>query len=395
MDKKTFILLLVVFIDLIGFGIVIPILPLLIQHIGGSTILVGIIISIFSLFQFVFAPILGRLSDKYGRKPVLILSSFLNSISYFLIFFSQQIWLLILARMLAGIGSANISVAQAYIADTSSAHERTKKLGFIGAAFGLGFIVGPVLGGLVSSQFSIQTAFLIPAILSFINTGLIFLILPESNKILQKHIKIELFNLKVTREVLKPKNIAFLLLLFFFVNFALSLIIGVFSLLGQAKFGWNEAQNGYFFGLIGIGSFTTQGFLIALMLKKINEIGMIKMGLIIFSISIALMGLSPWSWLTIVTGLVTPFAVSLLMVNTQSLISMESKPEEQGIVMGVAQSFGALGRVFGPLIGGTLAIFSLSLPFLVAGVVTVLIFLFGGKYLKFMSEAKKLETNPK
>lgn len=391
MDKKTFILLLVVFIDLIGFGIVIPILPLLIEHIGGGTILVGTIISIFSLFQFLFSPILGRLSDKYGRKPVLILSSFLNSMSYFLIFFSQQIWLLILARVLAGVGSANISVAQAYIADTSSAHERTKKLGFIGAAFGLGFIVGPVLGGIASSHFSIQVAFLIPAILSLINTGLIFLILPESNKVLQKHIKIELFNLKVTKEVLEPKNMAFLLLLFFFVNFALSLIIGVFSLLGQAKFGWNEAQNGYFFGLIGIGSFTTQGFFIPLMLKKINELGMIKMGLVTFSISIVLMGLSPWAWLTVVTGLVTPFAVSLIMINTQSLISIESKQEEQGIVMGVTQSFGALGRVFGPLMGGILALYSLSVPFIVSGVVTVLIFLVGNKYLKLMSDSK----NPK
>lgn len=389
MDKKTFILLLVVFIDLIGFGVVIPILPLLIKNIGGSTILVGIIISIFSLFQFIFSPILGRLSDKYGRKPILILSSFLNSVSYFLIFFSQQIWLLLFARILAGIGSANISVAQAYIADTSSAHERTKKLGFIGAAFGLGFIVGPILGGLVSSKLSIQAAFIIPAVLSLANTGLIYLILPESNKVLQKHIKIELFNLKVTKEVLKPKNIAFLLLLFFFVNFALSLIIGVFSLLGQARFNWTEAQNGYFFGLIGISSFTTQGFLISLILKKINEIGMIKMGLIIFSISIVLMGISPWPALTIITGLITPFAVNLIMVNTQSLISIESKAEEQGIVMGVTQSFGALGRVFGPLIGGMLAVYSLSVPFLVSGVVTILILVFGGKYLKFMSDLRK------
>lgn len=388
MDKKTFVLLLVVFIDLIGFGMVIPILPILVEHIGGGTLLVGAIISIFSLFQFIASPILGRLSDKYGRRPILIASSFLNSISYFFIFFSQQVWILVLARILAGVGSANVSVAQAYIADTSTAHERTRKLGFIGAAFGLGFIVGPILGGIISSKFSIQAAFLLPAILSLINTGLMFLILPESNMILQKHIKIELFNLKITREVLKPKNIAFLLMLFFFVNFALSLIIGVFSLLGQARFGWNEAQNGYFFGLIGISSFATQGFLISFMVKKINEIGMIKMGLILFSISITVMGFSPWVWLTIITGLVTPFAVSLMMINTQSLISIESKSEEQGIVMGVAQSFGALGRVFGPLAGGTLALINLSVPFLVSGVMTILILIVGNKYLKVMSSGR-------
>ncbi len=389
MDRKTFTLLLVVFIDLIGFGLVIPILPLMIEHIGGGTILVGTVISIFSLVQFLFSPILGRLSDKYGRKPILILSAFLNSMSYFLLFYSQLIWIIIIARVLAGIGSANISVAQAYIADTSSAHERTRKMGLVGAAFGLGFIVGPVLGGIVSSMFSIQVAFIIPGILSLLNTVLIFLILPESNKLLQKHIKIEFLNLEVTKEVLRPKNMAFLMLLFFFVNFALSLIIGVFSLLGAAKFGWTEAQNGYFFGLIGVGSFLTQGFLISLMLKKITEIQMIKLGLVIFSISIVVMGISPWQWLTIITGLVTPFAVGLLMVNTQSLISIESKPEEQGIVLGATQSFGALGRVFGPFVGGALAILSLRVPFVVAGVVTVFIILFGSKYLKVMSNHKK------
>ena len=388
MDKKTFILLLVVFIDLIGFGLVIPILPLMIQKIGGGTLLVGGIIALFSFFQFLFSPILGRLSDKFGRRPILVLSSFLNSMSYFLIFFSQQIWIILIARILAGIGSANISVAQAYIADTSSSHERTRKLGMIGAVFGLGFIVGPLIGGIISSQISIAVAFLVPAVLSLINTVLIYFILPESNKNLQKHIKIEFINIAVTKEVLRPKNIAFLLLLFFFVNFALSLIIGVFSLLGQSKFSWNESQNGYFFGLIGLSSFLTQGVLIRIMLRWISEIKMIRLGLVVFAISIVLMGLSPFVWMTIILGLLVPFSVSLLMINTQSLISLESKPEEQGIVMGVAQSFAALGRVFGPLAGGALAIYSLSLPFVVSGIVTVFILLVGHKYLKFLSDSK-------
>lgn len=388
MDKKTAVLLLVVFIDLIGFGIVIPILPLFITEIGGGTILVGAIIAIFALCQFIFGPILGRLSDKYGRRPILIGSSFINSISYFLIFFFPQLWMLFFARMLAGIGSSNISVAQAYIADTSTTHERTKKLGFIGAAFSLGFIVGPLLGGVVSSQFSISTAFVIPAVFSLVNTVLIFLILPESNKTLQKHIKVEFFNLKVTREVLRPKNIAFLLLLFFFVQFSLSLIVGVFSLLGQAKFGWDSAQNGYFFGLIGLSSFLTQAFGIRLLLKKITEVQMIKIGLFLFSISIVLMGISPFVWIMIVVGALTPFAVSLITINTQSLISLESKQEEQGIVLGVAQSFGSLGSVFGPLIGGTIATINLSAPFVMSGILTMCILFFGKKYLKLVHEAR-------
>lgn len=384
MNQKLLTLLLVVFIDLIGFGIVIPVLPLLVAEKGGSPILVGTIIASFSLFQFLFGPILGRLSDKYGRRPVLIVSSILNSISYFLVFLFPHMVVLFIARMLAGIGSANISVAQAYIADSSTAHERTKSLGMMGAIFGLGFIVGPLLGGAVSQAFSISAAFIIPAVLSAINAILIFLILPESNRALQKHIKIELINVKIMKEVIKPKNIAFLMLLFFFVNFSLSLIIGVFSLLGHSRFGWTEGQNGMYFGLIGASSFITQMFLVRVLIKRLSEVQLIKLGLLVFSISIVLMGLSPFQWLMIVVGVTTPFAVSLIMINTQALISLESKAEEQGIVLGVAQSFGSLGMIFGPLIGGTIGLYNLSSPFVLSGIVTLAILLIGRPYLTFI-----------
>src|SRR3989344_2882654 len=169
-NSKIFILLLVVFIDLLGFGIVIPIIPILIEKIGGGVFMVGVVIALYSLFQFLFSPILGRLSDKYGRRPILILSSFVNTISYLLIFFTQNLLIILLARIIAGIGSANISVVQAYIADTSSSHERTKRMGLLGAAFSLGFIVGPLLGGVMSEKFGIGSPFLVTGILALINT---------------------------------------------------------------------------------------------------------------------------------------------------------------------------------------------------------------------------------
>lgn len=389
MDKKTLILLLVVFIDLIGFGIVIPILPLLIDRTGGDPFLVGVVISVFSLFQFLFSPILGRLSDKYGRRPILILTSFINSISYFLIFFSQIFWVILLARVIAGIGSANISVAQAYIADTTKAHERTRKMALLGAAFGLGFIVGPLIGGVISESFGIGAPFLVPAVLSLINTVLIFAILPESNKVLQKHVKIEFFNLKVTREVLRPKNMAFLLFLFFFVNLALSLIIGVFPIFSQTRFGWTEAQNGYYFGLIGIGSFITQAFLIKLLLKKFDETQLIRVGLLVFGISMMSIGITPLVFFALLAGPINSFGFSIINVNTQSLISLESKADEQGIVLGIAQSFGSLARVFGPLIGGAIATFNIGMPYIISGIISLLILIFGQSYLHYMRTARK------
>lgn len=424
MDKKTLTLLLVVFIDLVGFGIVIPILPLLIESIGGGVFMVGVVVALFSFFQFIFSPILGRLSDKYGRRPVLILSSFLNSLSYFIIFFSQAFWIIILARLLAGIGSSNISVAQAYIADTSSKHERTKKLALLGAAFGVGFIVGPLLGGVVAEKVSINAPFLIPAILSLINGFLVFFLLPESNeastglrlgnllpllgrernsseaqlirgkgdKTLKKHIKIELFNLKITREVLRPKNMSFLLFLFFFTNLSLALIIGIFPIFSQTKFHWNEAQNGYYFGLIGLGSFITQAFLIRLFLKKIDETQMIRIGLLIFSLAMFGLGVSVSGWMLLVIAPVTSFAFSLLNINIQALVSLESNSDEQGVVLGVLQSFGSLARIAGPLAGGVIASFNLSLPYIISGIISLFILFWGYKSLHYMRASKKAKT---
>src|SRR3989338_5429848 len=383
-DRKLFTLLLIVFIDLVGFGIVIPILPIFIEKIGGGPFMVGLVIAIFSLFQFVFAPILGRLSDKYGRRPVLILTAFINALSYFLIFFSQTLLIIFVARIVAGIGSANISVAQAYVADTSKAHERTKKLALMGSIFGLGFIIGPLIGGIVSEQISVSAPFLIPAVLSLINAVLMFFVLPESNKALQKHIKIEFFNWKVTREVLRPKNMSFLLFLFFFANLALALIIGVFPLFSQERFGWGEAQNGYYFGLIGLGSFITQAFLIRFLLRKFDETQLVRLSLLVFGISILIVGFSHWGLLTLLVGPFTSFGFSLTNVNVQSLISLESKQEEQGIVLGVAQSFGSMARVIGPLIGGTIATFNLGAPYIISGIFAILILVFGQDYLKYI-----------
>ncbi len=390
-DRKLLILLLVVFIDLLGFGIIIPILPLLIERVGGNVFLVGVVIALFSLFQFLFSPILGRLSDKYGRKPILIISSFINSISYFLIFFSQSLLIILIARIIAGIGSASLSVAQAYIADSTSTHERTKKMGLLGASFSLGFIIGPFLGGITSEKFGIGAPFLIPSVLSLINTLLIFIILPESNKLLKKNIKIELFNLKVAREVMRPKNMSFLLILFFLINFVLALIIGVFPIFSQMRFSWSESQNGYYFALIGLGSFITQAYLINLLLKKINEVTMVKIGLVIFGIAVVLIGLAPFDWLVLIAGPFTSIGFSLLNVNTQSLISLESDADEQGIVLGVAQSFASLARVFGPLSGGAIASLNAGLPYIASGILTLLILIYSKNYLKLFIKKEKIQ----
>ncbi len=391
-SKKILILLLVVFIDLIGFGIVIPILPILVERIGGGAFLVGVAIAIFSLLQFIFSPILGRLSDKYGRRNILILTSFINSLSYFLLFFSQTFFIIILARIIAGIGSANISVAQAYIADSTESHERTKAMALVGAAFGLGFVVGPLLGGLTSGQFGINFPFLIPGVLSLLNTILIFFVLPESNKNLQKHIKIEIFNWQVTKNVLKPKNMSFLLFLFFFANLALALIIGIFPLYSHSRYGWNEIENGYYFALIGLGGVITQTVIIRLMLKKFDESKIVRISLFVFGIAVLALGFAPNGLLAYIIGPFTSFGFSMININTQSLISLESNENEQGVVMGVAQSFASMARVIGPLLGGLIATFNIGAPYIVSGLMAILILAWGRNSLKYMKTGNKKNT---
>lgn len=384
MNKKLAILLSIVFIDLVGFGVVIPLFPLIVEDAGGGPLLIGVLIGVYSLFQFLFSPILGRLSDKYGRKPVLFWSTLINGCGYLFIFFAPHVVpLLFVGRMLSGIGTANISVVQAYIADTSKSHERTKRLALLGAIFGLGFIVGPFVGGTTASAFHLSTPFIITGVAAFLNVVLIALFLPESNMNLQKKIKIEFFNMKVMREVLQPPNIRFLIFLFFLINLTLALIIGVLPLYSAERFSWGAGENGYFFMAIGIASFLTQALGIRLLLRKYRETRLVKVGMVIFGLANMGIGLALNEGLLILSGAMSAVGFSMMNANLQSLISLESDSTEQGVVLGVAQSLAALARVIGPIIGGVLATWHLNIPYYVSGLAVFVVLAWGFRRLAY------------
>lgn len=382
MDKRAWVLFPVVFVDLLGFGVLIPIFPLLVQDYGGNPFVVGALIATYSVFQFIFSPILGRLSDKYGRKPVLVVSTVVNALSYLLIYFSQNIWLLFISRIIGGIGGANISVVQAYIADISESHERTKLMALFGAFFAIGFVIGPFVGGVLSGKFSIQAPFLATFIMSLVSGLFVLFFVGESNKMLQRNVKIEFFNLKLTREILKPRNMSFLLFLFFLVNFSLSLIQGVFPLFSSKVLSWNEENNGYYFAMLGTISFLNQSLGIRFLLRRMNESTIIRYGLVSLGAGYLLIGFSQTVYLVIMGGALIAFGFSLVFPSTQSLISLESKREQQGVVMGVSQSFGSLARVLGPLLGGALATYKINFPYIIGGIAILLIFLWGRGHLK-------------
>ena len=218
MDRRIAILLLTIFIDLLGFGIVIPILPNYAKELGGSAMWTGIVVGIYALCSFIATPIWGNLSDRYGRRPLLLYTIVFSTVAYFMFSFATTIWLLLLCRAIAGLGSGNISVAQAYISDVSSPEKRTKMMGMIGAAFGMGFILGPPIGGFIAGELGFAWLGYITAMLCAINFILAYLFLEES-LVEKKTKKLQIIPIDLYKQSFSIKQRAFIFIYnFFFVS---------------------------------------------------------------------------------------------------------------------------------------------------------------------------------
>jgi len=342
-----------IFIDLMGFGILIPILPTFAsKELGVPDYGIGIIVAIFSLMQFLFNPLLGKLSDVVGRKPIITATLLLTSISYVIFSFANSFGILFLSRALAGLGGSNIGVAQAYIADITPPEERLKGMGIIGVAFGLGFVFGPLIGAFVS-KFGYAVAGLSSAVFSFTAFLFALLVLPESKQWKSEKVNFhfKLFDIKYTQEVLRKPVVGLLIFIFFIIIFSIANLYGTFALLGYKFYHFTDQQNGILFGIMGIIGALVQGVLIKFT-NKISERALLIFGLILMMIGLA--GI-PYggnfsgviviiSILSIGTGILQPLILSM--------ISKFSKQEEQGSILGLNQSFSAFARVLGPLWGG-------------------------------------------
>jgi multidrug resistance protein len=369
---------LTVFIDLLGFGILIPILPTFakIELLVDETA-IGLVVAVYSFVQFLFNPILGKLSDKYGRKPIIVISLFINAIGYVLFAFTTSFIILLAARIVAGIGGSSISVAQAYIADVTTKENRAKGMGVIGAAFGLGFVFGPLMGGFLSSYGYMVTGFASAAfsILAFIVT---IALLPESNlnrKTLAET-KRKLIDIDALKNVFAKPERAMLIFLFFVLTFSFANIYGTFALLGLQVYGFSDMQNGFMFGIIGLTSAIVQGGLIGRISKVVSKKNILKFGSFFIMAALALipygetfLGLAIICiFLSIGTGMFQPTVLSL--------ISEVTPEDEQGVTLGVNQSVSAMARVLGPLWGGfAFEFFGYPFPFLTGAAFTLIIFI--------------------
>ena len=342
----------IVFIDLIGFGIVIPVLPLYAERFGASPLVVGCLLAVYSLMQTVFAPILGRWSDRIGRRPVLLVSIIGSSIGFLLMGMARALPLLFVGRIIDGITGGNISTAQAYIADVTPAHERSKGMGLIGAAFGLGFIFGPAIGG-VMSHFSLSAPLLFAAGLAALNAVAVYLFLPES--LSKEHRKGDISGnvpFFMMFQQARGSALAVVIGAYFFSTVAFSLLTATYPLFASHRFGFGAPQVGYIFAGMGILGAMVQGGLMGWLVKTFGDKRLTIAGTFVLAMCLFLLPMSPTALVLFAAtgGIGLGHALSTAPLN--GLASKTAGPAAQGKVLGAMQSASSLARIIGPVLGG-------------------------------------------
>jgi MFS transporter, DHA1 family, tetracycline resistance protein len=391
------VIFLTIFIDLLGFGIIIPLLPDFLKNvIMAKESVIGIIVGIFSLMQFIFTPVWGSMSDIYGRKPILVMSLVGNVLSYFLmaLVFSgifPSITLLILSRALAGIFSANLSAAQSVVSDLTTKENRSKGMGLIGAAFGLGFVFGPALGGLLSYKFGYGMPLFLATFFSFVAAILCITIFketlsPELMRENKKNFKgVTIINFRGVHDVITNKKVGIFVIIFFFITFSFANIHATFLLFAERKDGLNLDQEdvGLLLSFIGVVGAIVQGTMIKFFKHKFGEEKSLIIGNVFTCFGLALI---PFSVnIPIMLGVLTILAFGNGLNNPMvlGLISQNVGQDEQGSVLGINQALGSLARFIGPVWGGFVyQSFGFQSPFLSGAFFMVLITIFSIVYLK-------------
>ncbi|MBN2045717.1 MAG: MFS transporter [Anaerolineales bacterium] len=356
-NKPLFAIFLIVFIDLLGFGLILPLLPYYAETFGASDTVIGLLVASYAAAQLIGAPLLGRFSDRWGRRPVLVISLAGTLIGFLLLGFAQSLLVLFLARILDGLTGGNISVAQAYITDVTDESNRAKGLGLVGAAFGLGFILGPATGG-VLSQFGFAVPALAAAGLVTINLLMVIFWLPESLSLEQRELMAASERPSVTLAALiaalqRPFTGPLLITRFFF-GLAFSIFQTIFSLYALRRFDLDAQQTGFVLAYVGVLSVIVQGGLIGVLTKRFREDV-----LIIFAVGLMAISLFAWGFAPSVVFLLlilVPVALSGGILNTviSSSLSKAVQKQEVGGLLGLSASLESLSRVVAPTIGGIL-----------------------------------------
>ncbi|WP_295245124.1 MFS transporter [uncultured Brevundimonas sp.] len=365
-----------VFINLVGFGLVVPLLPFFAQSLKAEAWQITLMFSAYSLGQFFAEPFWGRLSDRIGRKPVLLMTLIANALGYLMLAFVPNIWLAIAVRLFTGLGAGNISTVQGYVADVTPPEQRAGRMGLIGAAFGLGFIVGPGLGGLLTQpqlgRLGYQLPIFLAAALAAVAAVGVVVFLRESRAKADPAAPRPAFlaGLKDARDNAVVSRVLVVTLIYMAGFSAMESVFGLWS---ESRYQWGAREVGLSFMIVGIVSTLNQGFFAGRLARRFGESRVLATGMLLFGTSLVLQVLTPVAWfpatrlelgaltIPVVQGWIIPIVMaigacgmSLAMPNISAMISRASPPDRQGAMLGLNMASSSVARIFGPMIAGAL-----------------------------------------
>ena len=378
------VLFLVMFLVYVGFGIMIPVLPFYAEDLGASPTELGLLMAVYSLMQLLFAPMWGKISDRYGRKPVMLVGIGGLALSFFMMAVSTNLWMLYAARIIGGIlSAANMPTTMAYAADITTPEDRGKGMGMIGAGIGLGFVFGPAVGGIFSKT-SFSLPFYIAGITSVITMLLVLLVLKESSTVEDRLKQAQ------NKESLWKSfsgNLSILFILQLFISLSLSGLEATFAFFAAKKAGMDATQMGYVFMIMGLAGAIVQGGLMGKLTKKYGEGPVIQWGIIISAIGFVLILLV--NNFTTAAIFLTIFGIGngIIRPSISSLLTKKSDAGH-GSATGLLSSFDSFGRIVGPPVGGWLFSLAIGLPYIIGSILSIFALVL---YQIYLMNAKKLQ----
>lgn len=381
-NRTLFIIALIALVNMLGYGIVIPILYAYSRKFGLSDFQNGLLFASYSICQFISTPLIGRLSDKYGRRPMLLLSIIGTAISFFMMAFAPNTFFLFFARMLDGLTAGNIPVAFAVISDSTDMQERPKAFGLVGAAFSFGFVFGPAISALTVGLGS-GIPFLIAGIITVIAVILTALYLPETNKHMGEVHEGKIFDFGKLWHTLFDPNVGatFLISLVFFLAFSCAIIYG-FQPFTMRILHITQSQNALLFTMFGIVGLISQTFLVQRFAKWFGVKQAFSYGIVLTAIAFFIMFFSYTIALFIVASILLGVVNNTVQTLLPTILSQEADPKSQGSIMGLNASYQSIGMIVGPILGGVVATLAIPLPFLVGAILVLLCYFLSFKVMK-------------